>query len=209
MISEVLVMTEETKDETKNGKVDPHNPSVDGVTAEGSRKTGKNWYSVYVQSGCELKALEALKHRINQSSFKDKFGEILLPKVSQGDNESRAKKLMPGYIFIEMEMTDDTWDLVRKTPKVLGFIGGFKNPPPIPENEIARIKEIIETKGEALKVKLEFSPGDIVVINDGPFKDFTGRVTDVDNDKSRLTVEISIFGRPTPVHVDFIQVNKK
>ncbi|MCS6893371.1 MAG: transcription termination/antitermination protein NusG [Deltaproteobacteria bacterium] len=182
-------------------KVENSNPTAEGA--------GLKWYSIYVQSGCEAKAIEALNHRIAQSKWKHKFGEILLPKIAEGDNQARAKKIMPGYIFIEMEMNDDTWELVRKTPKVLGFIGGFKNPPPIPEEEISRIKEIVDSKGEVLKQRLEFFEGEIVTVIDGPFKDFVGKITSVDNERSKLTVEISILGRQTPVVVDFAQVSKK
>ncbi|MEM4380546.1 MAG: transcription termination/antitermination protein NusG [Thermoplasmatales archaeon] len=168
-----------------------------------------HWYSVYVQAGCEGRVIDALKHRIAKSPLANRFGEILLPKVSESGDESKAKKIMPGYIFIQMQMTDETWELVRTTPKVLGFIGGYKNPPPIPEEEIQRLKEIVESRGEVLKERIKFLEGDVVTINEGPFKDFIGKVVQIDEERSKLTVEITIFGRQTPVQVDYSQVTKR
>lgn len=181
-----------------------------GSDQQGSGSTdGMHWYSVYVQAGCEGKVIDALKHRISKSPLGKMFGEILLPKISESGDESKAKKIMPGYIFIQMQMTDDTWELVRTTPKVLGFIGGYKNPPPIPEEEIRRLKEIVESKGEVLKDRIKFVEGDVVTINEGPFKDFIGKVVQIDEERSKLTVEITIFGRQTPVQVDYSQVTKR
>ncbi len=205
-MNENLSSTEESV--KSRGSNDEESPR-DFSESRNSQTSNLKWYSIYVQSGCEQKALEALQHRIKMSPYRNLFGEILIPKLSESDESSKARKLMPGYIFIQMEMNDETWEIVRKTPKVLGFIGGFKNPPPIPDEEINHIKEIIQSKGETLKKRLEFNEGDAVAIIDGPFKDFFGKIVRIDQESMKLTVEISIFGRQTPVQVDYSQVTRK
>jgi transcriptional antiterminator NusG len=138
------------------------------------------------------------------------FGEYLIPKVVKEENSKKSeRKLMPGYIFLQMVLNEETWELVRKTPKISGFIGGYRNPPPVPEEEIQHLKEIQQKGADFRILNLNISEGDNVIINDGPFKDFSGSIIAIDQDKGKLTVEISIFGRQTPVIVDFTQITKK
>ena len=141
------------------------------------------------------------------------FGEILVPMESvvqlvKGKKTSRNKKFFPGYIFVQMNMTDKAWHLVKSASKVSGFVGGKSRPPEIPEHEVARITKQIESGAEAVKPKVTFSVGESVMVIDGPFSNFNGTVEDINEDKAKVKVLVSIFGRPTPVELDFVQVEK-
>jgi len=178
----------------------------------GSAEPSENlkWYTVYVQSGSEAKALENLRARIKKEGLENFFGEYLVPKIiKQDDSKKTERKIMPGYIFIQMVLNEKTWELVRKTPKISGFIGHFLNPPPVPEHEIQHLKDLQRLGGELKILKFDLAEGDVVNIIDGPFKDFSGKIIAIDKERAKLTVEISIFGRQTPVSVDFVQVVKK
>jgi transcriptional antiterminator NusG len=156
----------------------------------------------------------ALKERINRAGMQDKFGQILVPveevvEMKAGQKNLSERKFFPGYVLVEMEMTDETWHLVKNTAKVTGFIGGSAmKPTPISEKEVQNILHQIQEGVEKPKPKVLFETGEAVRVKEGPFTDFHGNVEDVNYDKSKIRVSVSIFGRPTPVELDFSQVEK-
>ena len=171
----------------------------------------KNWYVVHTYSGFEEKVKLTIEEKREKKGLKDKISRILIPterviELRAGKKRESDKKFYPGYILIEMEMDDETWHLVRSTPRVSGFVGGTK-PIALSEEEIAVILQQIE-KGPVPQVKSQFQKGESVRIIDGPFTNFVGSVEDVDIDHDRLCVMVSIFGRQTPVELNFFQVEK-
>ena len=175
----------------------------------------KKWYVIQTYSGYENKVKTALQERIRQYTMEDKFGEILIPTetVQQaragGKSTIRQKNSFPGYIFVEMEMTDDSWHLVKSTPKVTGFVGGTANKPtPISQKEVDAILQQVQEGVEKPRPKVLFEMGEAVRVKEGPFTDFHGNVEDVNYEKSKLRVSVTIFGRSTPVELDFSQVEK-
>lgn len=177
----------------------------------------KKWYIVNVQTSCEALAKTAIEERIKSKSMDEYFGEILIPQESvvqlvKGKKATRNKKFFPGYIFVNMVMNDDTWHLVRGSSKVTGFVGGGTNasakPPEVPEHEVQRVTQQMETGAEKPKHKIEFTMGEEVMVVDGPFSNFNGTVEEINEEKGKVKVMVSIFGRPTPVELDFIQVEK-
>ncbi len=173
----------------------------------------KRWYVVHAYSGYEKKVATALKERIELHKMEDKFGEVLVPteevvEMRGGQKRRSERKFFPGYVLVEMELGDDTWHLVKETPRVMGFIGGKADKPaPITEAEANTILQRVES-GEAPKPKTLFEPGEMVRVVDGPFNDFNGVVEEVNYEKSKLHVAVLIFGRSTPVELDFGQVEK-
>ncbi len=172
---------------------------------------GKNWYVVHTYSGFEEKVKLTIEEKREKKGLEDKISRILIPterviELRAGKKRESDKKFYPGYILIEMEMDDETWHLVRSTPRVTGFVGGTK-PVALSEEEIAVILQQIE-KGPVPQVKAQFQKGESVRIIDGPFTNFVGSVEDVDIDHDRLCVMVSIFGRQTPVELNFFQVEK-
>ncbi len=174
----------------------------------------KRWYVVHVYSGFEQQAIRSLKERIAHSGLEDKFDEILVPteevvEMRGGQKRKSDRKFFPGYVLIKMEMNDETWHLVKEVPKVMGFIGGTSDKPaPISEKEAARIMDRIEEGANKPRPKVLFEPGEVVRVIDGPFADFNGVVEEVNYEKSRLRVAVTIFGRSTPVELGFGQVEK-
>ena len=173
------------------------------------------WYVVHAYSGQEISIQAALIERIKRSGMADKFGEVLVPTEEVVEMKSGAKSLserrfFPGYILVQMEMTDETWHLVKSTPKVTGFIGGTANrPSPISQKEVDNILNQVKEGVEKPKPKVLFEVGENVRVKDGPFTDFNGNVEDVNYDKSKIRVSVLIFGRSTPVELDFAQVEKQ
>lgn len=173
----------------------------------------KRWYVVHAYSGYEKKVANALKERIELHNMQDKFGEVLVPteevvEMRGGQKRRSERKFFPGYVLVEMELADDSWHLVKDTPRVMGFIGGKADKPaPITEAEANTILQRVES-GEAPKPKTLFEPGEMVRVIDGPFNDFNGVVEEVNYEKSKLHVAVLIFGRSTPVELDFGQVEK-
>ncbi len=174
----------------------------------------KRWYVVHAYSGFEKAVQRALIERINRAGMQDKFGQILVPveevvEMKSGQKSISERKFFPGYVLVEMDMSDDTWHLVKSTDKVTGFVGGSAmKPTPISQKEVQNILNQIQEGVEKPKPKVLFEPGEAVRVKDGPFTDFHGNVEDVNYDKSKLRVSVSIFGRPTPVELDFNQVEK-
>lgn len=174
----------------------------------------KRWYVIHAYSGYENTVKRALQERIARTQMEDKFGQILVPveevmEIKGGQKNISERKFFPGYILLEMEMTDETWHLVKHTEKVSGFIGGtLTKPTPISQKEMQNILDQIKAGVEKPKPKILFEIGEAVRVKEGPFSDFHGTVEDVNYDKNKLRVSVLIFGRPTPIELDFDQVEK-
>jgi transcription termination/antitermination protein NusG len=174
----------------------------------------KKWYAIHAYSGFEKSVKRALQERIRLNELENQFGDILVPveevvEIKGGQKSISERKFFPGYILIEMEMTDETWHLVKGTPKVTGFVGGsMTHPVPISNKEIESILNQVREGVEKPKPKIIFEAGEAVRVKEGPFTDFHGNVEEVNYDKSKLRVSVSIFGRPTPIELDFHQVEK-
>lgn len=175
------------------------------------------WYIVHTHSGYEKKAKASLQQRVVLAGLQDLFGdlesEILIPmeevvEVKKGEKKSSERKFFPGYMFVRMVLTDETWHLVKTTPKISGFIGTGTRPSPVPEAEIRKVTRQMEEGGQRPKPRVEFEAGEEVRVIEGPFQNFNGVIEEVKPDKSKLRVMVSIFGRSTPVELDFMQVEK-
>lgn len=176
----------------------------------------QQWYIVHTYSGYERKAKLALQERIRTLEQQAAFGDILVPEeqvveLVKGKKRTSTRKFFPGYILVQMEMNDETWHVVKETPKVTGFVGGTNDPqtiPPVSEAEVAEIHHQVQEGTLRPKPKISFEAGEGIKVVEGPFQDFTGVVEEVKPDKGKLRVLISIFGRSTPVELDLVQVEK-
>jgi transcriptional antiterminator NusG len=174
----------------------------------------KRWYVVHAYSGFEKSVQRALLDRIQRAGMQDKFGQILVPveevvEMKGGQKSISERKFFPGYGLVQMEMTDETWHLIKSTPKVTGFVGGTATKPtPISDKEVDAIMHQIQEGVEKPKPKVLFEVGEAVRVTEGPFNDFHGTVEEVNYDKNKLRVSVLIFGRATPVELDFGQVEK-
>jgi transcription termination/antitermination protein NusG len=173
----------------------------------------KKWYVVHTYSGYEAKAKTALLDKIKSLKKEELFGEVLIPEENvvemvKGKKRTQSRKFFPGYMLVQMDMNEEAWHIVRSTPKVTGFVGGGKNPPSIPDEEVARITSRITEGTMKPKAKYTFEKGESIRVIDGPFQNFNGVVDEVKPDKGKLRVLVSIFGRATSVELDFIQVEK-
>ena len=172
------------------------------------------WYVVHAYSGYEKRVQNALKERVELHSMQDFFGDILVPteevvEVREGKKRKSERKFYPGYVLVQMEMNDESWHLVKQTPRVMGFIGGTADKPaPITEREADAILQRVRDGADRPTHKTIYEPGEVVRVTDGPFADFNGVVEGVDYEKSRLQVAVTIFGRATPVELEFTQVEK-
>ncbi len=172
------------------------------------------WYVVHAYSGYEKSVQRALQERIERAGMQDKFGQILVPveevvEMKSGQKSISERKFFPGYVLVQMEMDDESWHLVKNTAKVTGFVGGSaQKPTPISEKEVAALMQQIQEGVEKPRPKVLFEVGEAVRIKEGPFTDFNGMVEDVNYDKSKLRVSVLIFGRSTPVELEFSQVEK-
>ncbi|HAG90852.1 MAG TPA: transcription termination/antitermination protein NusG [Bdellovibrionales bacterium] len=171
------------------------------------------WYIVNTQTGCENTAKLSIEERSKSLGMESEFGQILIPsenvvELVKGKKATRSKKFFPGYIFVQMNMTDKTWHLVKSASKVTGFIGGNAKPPAVPEEEVLRVTRQMEVGAEKPVTKVRFSVGESVMVVDGPFSNFNGTVEEINQEKGKVKVSVSIFGRPTPVELDFVQVEK-
>jgi len=175
---------------------------------------GLRWYVVHAYSGFENQVKRSLEDRITRSGMEDQFGEILVPteevvEMREGQKRKSERKFFPGYVLVKMDMNDDTWHLVKDAPKVMGFIGGTSDrPAPITDREADQILQRIQEGVEKPKPKVLFEAGEVVRVTDGPFNDFNGVVEEVNYEKSKLRVAVLIFGRSTPVELEFGQVEK-
>ena len=172
------------------------------------------WYVVHAYSGFEGQVMRLLKERIERSGMQEHFGDVLVPteevvEMRDGQKRKSDRKFFPGYVLVQMDMNDDSWHLVKSVPKVMGFIGGSSDrPAPISDAEADTILQRVQEGTEKPRPKILFEPGEVVRVVDGPFNDFNGVVEEVDYDKSRLKVAVLIFGRSTPVELEFGQVEK-
>jgi len=173
------------------------------------------WYAVQAFSGMEKSVKAALEERVARSDVQDQFGEILVPveeviEMKSGVKKITERRLYPGYVLVQMAMSDESWHLVKSTPRVTAFIGGSaQRPTPIKDKEVDIILQRIDDSKSNPVQKLSFEKGESVRVVDGPFKDFSGNVEDINYEKSKLRVSVSIFGRATPVELDFSQVEKE
>jgi transcriptional antiterminator NusG len=182
-------------------------------TATTTTTRPKRWYIVHAYSNFENKVADSIREQAKQRGLADHFEEIMVPKekvteVRRGRKVEAERKFFPGYVLVEMEMTDDTWHLVKSTPKVTGFLGTDKKPMPISEAEASRILHQVQEGIERPKPSVTFEVGENVRVSDGPFASFNGVVEEVDEGRSRVKVAVSIFGRATPVELEFGQVEK-
>lgn len=181
---------------------------------DSSNQLVKKWYIINVQSGTENSAKSAIEERIKSHKMEQYFGEILIPaenvvELVKGQKTTKSRKFFPGYIFVNMFLNDQTWHLVKNTSKVSGFVGGAKTrPPEVPEAEVLRVTQQMAGISEKPRSKINFSIGEQVTVVDGPFNNFNGTVEDINEEKAKVKVLVSIFGRPTPVELDYIQVQK-
>ena len=182
---------------------------LDVAPAEGMR-----WYVVHAYSGMEKAAERNIIERINRAGMEHKFGRILVPteevvEMRNGQRRTTERKFVPGYVLVEMVMDDDTWHLVKHTNKVTGFVGGAKNrPAPISEADVQKIVSQMQEGTDKPRHKVEFETGEYVRVKEGPFADFNGTVEEVNYEKSKMRVSVTIFGRATPVELEFSQVEK-
>ena len=174
----------------------------------------KRWYVVHVYSGMEKSVHKAMVERIERAGLQASFGQVLVPseevvESKGGQKTISERRIFPGYVLVEMELTDETWHVIKNTPRVTGFLGGSGNrPTPISEKEVAKILSQMEEGVERPRPKVLFEVGEMVRVKDGPFADFNGNVEEVNYEKSKVRVSVAIFGRSTPVELDFSQVEK-
>jgi transcription termination/antitermination protein NusG len=189
-------------------------PAQDAGAPLSTPVSNKRWYVVHVYSGTEKSVMRGLLERIERGGMQDQFGQILVPteevvEVKNGTKSVTERRFFPGYVLVEMDMTDESWHLVKNTPKVTGFIGGKSNKPtPIPAREIDKIMQQVQEGVEKPRPKVLYEVGEQVRIKEGPFTDFNGNVEEVNYEKSKVRVTVTIFGRATPVELEFGQVEK-
>lgn len=200
-----------------NDLVDPLVPEAHAaaqILATAPSNPDLRWYVVHAYSGMEKAVERNILERITRAGMQAKFGRVLVPmeevvEIKNGQKKTTERKFFPGYVLVEMVMDDDTWHLVKHTNKVTGFVGGAKTrPSPISESEVMKIVSQMQEGSEKPRHKMEFSVGEYVRIKDGPFTDFNGSVEDVNYDKSKVRVSVTIFGRATPVELEFSQIEK-
>ena len=195
------------------------NPPVEALAAAQVLATAPTnpdlrWYVVHAYSGMEKAVERNILERINRAGMQDRFGRILVPmeevvEIKNGQKKTTERKFFPGYVLVEMVMDDDTWHLIKHTNKVTGFVGGAKTrPSPISEAEVTKIVSQMQEGTEKPRHKVEFVVGEFVRVKDGPFTDFNGSVEDVNYEKSKVRVAVTIFGRATPVELEFSQIEK-
>jgi transcriptional antiterminator NusG len=189
-------------------------PETAPLVAPAEVASTKRWYVVHAYSGMEKAVERNLRERIDRAGMQDKFGQILVPteevvELKNGKKAVTERRFYPGYVLVEMDMADDTWHLVKHTSKVTGFVGGARNrPAPISQAEVAKIVNQMQQGVDKPRPKVEWIVGELVRVKDGPFTDFNGAVEDVNYEKSKVKVSVTIFGRATGVELDFAQVEK-
>ncbi|MEH3085000.1 MAG: transcription termination/antitermination protein NusG [Xylophilus ampelinus] len=189
-------------------------PAEDVLGTATSANPDLRWYVVHAYSGMEKAVERNIAERVARAGMQDKFGRVLVPteevvEMKNGQRRTTERRFYPGYVLVEMVMNDDTWHLVKNTNKVTGFVGGAKNrPAPISEEEVRRIVSQMQEGTDKPRHKVEFMVGELVRIKEGPFTDFNGSVEEVNYEKSRVSVSVTIFGRATPVELEFGQVEK-
>ena len=173
----------------------------------------KKWYALHTYAGYENRAKESLDNLVRIEKLQDVIVQVILPteevaEIKDGKKKIATRKIMPGYILVEMELNNDTWGLIKETAGVAGFVGPGRTPAPLTEEEVANILGMMEESGESPRLKISFEQGDRVKVVDGPFLNFGGSVSAVNKERGRLTVMIEVLGRSTPVELDFLQIEK-
>ncbi len=205
---------EAVADATEEGAALAQVVQAEAAPAEPAKNPNLKWYVVHAYSGMEKAVERNIVERINRAGMQDKFGRILVPteevvEMKNGVRKTTERKFFPGYVLVEMVMDDDSWHLVKNTNKVTGFIGGARNrPSPISEAEVMKIVNQMQEGSEKPRHKVEFMVGEYIRVKDGPFTDFNGTVEEVNYEKSKVRVSVTIFGRATPVELEFSQVEK-
>jgi transcriptional antiterminator NusG len=221
MNNETLTVDEQTEVNSTDNAPDaeqdttkPESVAEDADLQNLNTNPNMRWFVVQAFSGFEKQVKQSMQDYIARAEQQEKFGRILVPteevvEMKGGQKRTSERKFFPGYVLVEMEMTDETWHLVKSVPRVAGFIGGTENRPmPITNKEAEEIIQQISESADKPKMKFTFAPGEIVRIVDGPFQDFNGTVEDANFEKAKLKVSVTIFGRSTPVELDFTQVEK-
>ncbi len=219
--SEDKVLEEKEKDETSSmeeevseEEEEPKEPSKRSVLKElDSERASLPWYAVHTYSGYENIVKLSLEEKIRTKGLERRFGNIVVPhetveELVRGKRKQSSRKLFPGYIMVQMHLDDETWHLLNSTPKVTGFVGDSRNPLPLTKKEVSEMLSQLEGGGSRPRPRVQFEEGDAIKVIDGPFSDFNGTVEEVKPDKGKLKVLIGIFGRNTPVELDFVQVEK-
>lgn len=207
-------------DENQNSEAEVVDAAVESVETSTERKPlsdidypDHKWYVVNAHSGMEYKAKLSLEERVRSLAKTDLISEVIVPEETvvelvRGQKKTTKRKFFPGYILVKMKLTDESWHLIKNTAKISGFVGDKRNPVPVPESEIQRMTNRISEGAVRPKSKVNFSEGEKVRVVDGPFNNFNGVIEDINADKGKLRVLVSIFGRSTPVELDFVQVEK-
>lgn len=207
-------------DENQNSEAEVVDAAVESVETSTERKPlsdidypDHKWYVVNAHSGMEYKAKLSLEERVRSLAKTDLISEVVVPEETvvelvRGQKKTTKRKFFPGYILVKMKLTDESWHLIKNTAKISGFVGDKRNPVPVPESEIQRMTNRISEGAVRPKSKVNFSEGEKVRVVDGPFNNFNGVIEDINADKGKLRVLVSIFGRSTPVELDFVQVEK-
>ena len=202
---ENAVVTEHTNDTEQS--------SLDGVTQQPSTQEDRLWYAIHTYSGYENKVKSHLEARINSMDMRNKIFRVIVPmeeevEIKQGQRRTVQRKVFPGYVLVEMVMSDEAWYVVRNTPGVTSFVGSGTRPIPLQEHEMKTILKQVTKETEKPKAKISFAKGQSVRVIDGPFTEFIGTVSDINIDRNKVTVLVSFFGRETPVILDFLQIEK-
>ena len=198
--------------EPQKSEVTPEATSVEETAAPVNPSF--KWYVVHTYSGYENRAKKSLEERVRQFNMAHKFGEILIPTenvvelTKGGQKKTTKRKFFPGYMLVQMELDDDSWHLVKSTPKITGFVGSATQPPTVSASEVRRLTQQIDEGTLKPKPRVQFEEGENVRVIDGPFSNFNGVVDAVNADKARVRVLVSIFGRATPVELEFVQIEK-
>jgi transcription termination/antitermination protein NusG len=223
MAEEDITPTQEASDEQPENAAAPEARDEAPVVSEGAPETAaeepavsdehKNWYIIHTYSGFEQKVADSLKGRAQAFGFSDKIGQILIPTEEvvelRGGKKVTSKRLLyPGYVLVQMEMNDQLWHEVKNTPRVTGFVGGGNSPVPLSSDEVNSILYRQETSAKTPRPKMTFEKNESVKIIDGPFANFSGKIDEINGDRNTLRVLVTIFGRATPVELDFLQVEK-
>jgi transcriptional antiterminator NusG len=207
-------MLDESKNETQTGAESAPPPSEGTATAtEAPRNPNMKWYIIHSYSGFERKVKESLESRVQAFGLQDKIGKVLIPtesvtEVRGGKKYTSERMFYPGYVLVEMDMDDHVWHVVKSTPRVTGFVGTGQQPTPLSDEEVQHIVYKVEDSREKPKLKVKFEKNESVRITEGPFASFTGVVDEVNEDRETLKVMVTIFGRSTPVELEFNQVEK-
>lgn len=199
--------------EMVDAAIESSEPSIERKPLTDVNYPDHKWYVVNAHSGMEYKAKLSLEERVKSLKKEELISEVIVPEETvvelvRGQKKTTKRKFFPGYILVKMKLTDESWHLIKNTPKITGFVGDKRNPAPVPESEIQRMTNRISEGATRPKSKVSFSEGEKVRVVDGPFNNFNGVIEDVNADKGKLRVLVSIFGRSTPVELDFVQVEK-